>query len=62
MNGRIDPEAMEPSTVQSALLSDRNPAVTEFGESGGQIAAPATSESRVTPEGPEISPDAGLKY
>jgi hypothetical protein len=61
MNAKINPEAMEPSTVQSEVLSDRNPEVAEWGESGGVIAAPDSGESRVTPEG-AISPDTGLRY
>jgi hypothetical protein len=65
MSGKINPEAMEPSTVQSFFLSDRNPPVTELGGTdaeGGQIASPAASEQRVTPEGPAVSLDTGLKY
>ena len=64
MSGKIDPEAMEPSTVQSAVLSDRNPAVSWRGvdSDGGEIAAPLAAESRVTPESPAVSPNAGLKY
>lgn len=64
MSAKIDPEAMEPSTVQSAVLSDRNPPVNWGGTDadGGQIAPPATSESRVTAESPAVSPDTGLKY
>jgi hypothetical protein len=61
MSEKINPEAEQPSTVQSFELSDRNPAVIEWGETGGQIAAPAADESRVTPEGPEDSPDAGVE-
>ena len=51
MSGAIDPEASEPSTTQAFEESDRNPLVTELGGTeadGGQIAAPAPSESRVT--------------
>lgn len=65
MSGEIDPEAMQPTTVQSFDLSDRNPAVTTWGGTeaeGGQIATPAATESRATPEGPGVSPDEGLKY
>ncbi len=62
MSGKVDPEAMEPATEQSFFLSDRNPVVTEWGEGGGGIASPAESEQRVTPESPEVSPNAGLKY
>jgi hypothetical protein len=32
MSEQINPEAMEPSTVQSSVYSDRNPAVTECGD------------------------------
>jgi hypothetical protein len=62
MSEKINPEAAEPSTVQSAVLSDRNPVVGEWGESGGQIGSPAPSEQKVTPESPAVSPDTGLKY
>ncbi len=65
MSEKIDPEAMEPSTEQSFFYSDRNPPVTEWGGTdagGGQIASPAPSEQRVTPNSPAVSPDAGLKY
>jgi len=62
MSSKIDPEAAQPSTVQSFELSDRNPAVAEWGEGGGQVETPAASESRVTPEGAAVSPEAGLKY
>ena len=62
MSGKIDPEAAVPTTVQSFELSDRNPAVGEWGESGGEIASPAGSEARVTPEGEAVPADAGLKY
>jgi hypothetical protein len=62
MGEKINPQAAQPATVQSFELSDRNPAVTEWGETGGQIAAPAAAEQRVTPEGKAVSPDAGLKY
>ena len=65
MSDKIDPEAAQPATVQSFDLSDRNPAVTNWGGTdaeGGQIASPAATGSRVTPEGAAVSPDAGLKY
>jgi len=65
MSGKIDPEAMKPTTVQSFFYSGRNPAVMTWGgrnAEGGQIAAPAASESRVTKEGPAVSPDEGLRY
>jgi hypothetical protein len=65
MSGKVDPEAMKPSTVQAFDSSDRNPSVAHLGGTkalGGQIASPAESEERVTPEGPAVSPDAGLKY
>jgi hypothetical protein len=63
MTGKIDPEAMEPSTMQPAVLSNRNPEVSWRGAEvdGGEI-SPAPSEQRVTPEGPAVSPDTGLKY
>jgi len=65
MSGKIDPEAMQPTTVQSSDLSDRNPPVANWGGTdaeGGQIASPAVSEERVTPEGPAVPADEGLEY
>jgi hypothetical protein len=62
MNGKIDPEGMEPATVQSGNFDYRNVVVTELGESGGLIPTPDGSESRVTAEGAAVSPNAGLKY
>ena len=62
MSGKVDPEAAKPTTVQSYDMSDRNPAVAEWGEGGGQVEAPAKSDSRVPPEGKAVSPEAGLKY
>jgi hypothetical protein len=62
MSEKIDPEAAVPATVQSFELSDRNPVVTEWGETGGQIASPAGSEERVTPGGPAVPADEGEKY
>jgi hypothetical protein len=65
MSEKIDPEAMKPTTEQSFFFSDRNPAVTSWGGTdaeGGEIAAPAASEQRVTPESPAVPADAGLKY
>jgi len=65
MSDKIDPEAGKPTTVQAYEQSDRNPKVENWGGTdaeGGQIASPAEAESRVTPEGPAVSPDAGLKY
>ena len=62
MSSKIDPEAAQPSTVQSFELSDRNPVVTEWGDAGGPVASPSAGEQRVTPEGPAVSPDTGLKY
>jgi len=65
MSSEINPEAAQPTTIQSFNQSDRNPAVTVFGGTevdGGQVAAPAMTEVRVTPEGPAVSPDAGLQY
>jgi hypothetical protein len=60
MSGLIDPEAGTPATVLAFEQSDRNPAVGSWGESGGQIGVPTASESRVTPTGAAVSPDAGL--
>jgi hypothetical protein len=63
MSSLINPEAAEPSTTQAFEQSDRNPAVTEFGgtdDGGGQLPAPASTESRVTQPGAVPSADAGL--
>jgi hypothetical protein len=60
MSSAINPEAAQPSTTQGFEQSDRNPAVTSLGEGGGQLPAPAASESRVTPPGAPPSPNAGL--
>ena len=63
MSSSINPEAAEPSITQAFEQSDRNPAVTEFGEGdagGGQLPAPASAESRVTQPGAAPSADAGL--
>jgi len=63
MSSSINPEAGEPSTTQAFEQSERNPLVTEFGgadAAGGQVAAPASAESRVTQPGPSPSADAGL--
>jgi hypothetical protein len=65
MSSEIDPEAAQPATIQSFNQSDRNPVVTVFGGTevdGGQLPAPAITEIRMTPEGPAVSPDAGLQY
>jgi hypothetical protein len=64
MSGKIDPGAAQPSERQEFELSDRNPVVNHFGGEGegGQIESPAAGAARVTPEGPPVSPDAGLKY
>jgi hypothetical protein len=62
MSQKTDPEAMEPTSVQSFVQSDRNPAVTEWGDGGGPIPVPAIAEERVTRESPALSPDTGLKY
>jgi hypothetical protein len=61
MSTQVNPEAATPATTQSFEQSDRNPPVATFGESGGQIPAPASSESRVTEPGPTVSPNAGLQ-
>ena len=65
MGSAIDPEAAEPCSTQAFEQSDRNPAVTNWNgtdSEGGQLATPASSESRVTqPQpGPAPSGDAGL--
>ena len=63
MNNAINPEAAERSIAQAFEQSDRNSAVTEFGGGdggGGQLAAPASAESRVTRAGAAPSADAGL--
>jgi hypothetical protein len=57
MSSGIDPEAAQPATRQAFNQSDRNPAIINWGGTeaeGGQIQAPAGSESRVTamPAGP----------
>ena len=65
MSEKINPEAAQPTTVQSFELSDRNPAVVNRGGTdaeGGQVAIPPASDVRVTPEGPAVPADAGLKY
>jgi hypothetical protein len=65
MSSEIDPEAAQPATIQSFNQSDRNPVVTVLGGTevdGGQLPAPAITEIRMTPEGPAVSPDAGLQY
>jgi hypothetical protein len=62
MSGKIDPEGMQPTSVQSFELSDRNPVVTEWGEGGGLVDAPSASEERVTAEGPTVAADTGLRY
>ena len=54
MSDAIDPEAGLPTATQSFEQSDRNPQVTLLGGAeadGGQVAAPASSESRVTQTG-----------
>ncbi len=62
MGNAIDPEAAEPSSTQ-AFERDRNPAITNWNgtdSEGGQLATPASSESRVTQPGPAPSANAGL--
>ncbi len=64
MNNFINPEAAQPSTTQGFEQSDRNPLVTNWGgtdASGGQVAAPAPSESRVTQPGAALSANVGLQ-
>ncbi len=63
MSSAVNPEAATPSIPQAFEQSDRNPPVTEFGGAdagGGQLPAPASSESRVTEPGAVPSADAGL--
>jgi len=63
MSSEINPEAGQPSTQQSFVQSDRNPAVVNWGGTdaeGGQVPAPAAAESRVTVPGAGVSPDAGV--
>jgi hypothetical protein len=65
MSEKINPEAAQPSTIQSYEFSDRNPAVVTWGGTdadGGQIASPSLAEARVMPEGAAVPADAGLKY
>jgi hypothetical protein len=60
----INPEAAQPSTAQAFEQSDRNPLVREWGGTdagGGQVTAPAPSESRVTQPGAALSASAGLQ-
>ena len=59
MRGVIDPEAADPSTTQEFGFGERNSTVPHFG--GGQVPAPAASESGTTETGPAVSPDAGVK-
>ena len=63
MSDFINPEAAQPSTTQAFEQSDRNPLVTEWGgtDAGGQVPAPAPSESRVTQPGAAPSANAGLQ-
>jgi hypothetical protein len=64
MSSAINPEAAQPSTTQAFEQSDRNPPVTNWGGTdaeGGQLPAPASSESRVTQPGPAPSANAGLQ-
>ena len=64
MSDKIDPESARPTTVQSFELSDRNPEVHSWGgeAEGGQIVSPPASEGRVTPGGPTVPADTGMKY
>jgi hypothetical protein len=62
MSSKIDPEAGQPTTVQSFEFSNRNPVVMEWGGGGGVIASPSAAESRVTQESAAVSPDAGMEY
>jgi hypothetical protein len=63
MGSAINPEAAEPSSTQAFEQSDRNPVVTNWNgtdSEGGQLATPASSESRVTQPGAAPSANAGL--
>lgn len=63
MSDTINPEAAQPSTTQGFEQSDRNPRVTEWGGAeadGGQVSAPAASESRVTKTAPAGPVKAGM--
>lgn len=62
MSNEINPEAGQPSTIHPFELGGRNPPVVHWGAEGGQIPSPSQAEIRMTPEGPAISPDAGLQY
>jgi hypothetical protein len=64
MSEGINPEAGQPSTVQSFVMSDRNPVVTNWGGTdagGGQIVSPGASEERVTPVEAPLPADAGVE-
>jgi hypothetical protein len=64
VNSAINPEAAQPSTTLAYERSDRNPVVTNWGGTeagGGQLNAPAPSQSRVTQAGETPSPDSGLR-
>ena len=61
MSSAINQEAAQPTTTQAFEQSDRNPPVTNLGGIDGQVPAPAATESRVTPPGPGVSPNAGLQ-
>lgn len=65
MSERINPEAGTPSVAQAFNFSDRNPVVLGYGgveTAGGLVPSPGAAEQRVTPEGPAVPADAGLKY
>ncbi|MGA7220427.1 MAG: hypothetical protein WBX38_19080 [Candidatus Sulfotelmatobacter sp.] len=60
----IKPEAAQPTTTQAFEQSDRNPAVASWGGTnagGGPMTAPSAGESRMTPPGSAVSPNAGLQ-
>jgi len=62
MSSTINPETAQPTSRQAFEQSDRNPQVTNWGgteASGGQMPAPASSESRVAPAG-AAPPDAEM--
>jgi hypothetical protein len=61
MSNVIDPEAAQPSSRQGFEQSDRNPAVTSWGQdASGPVMAPASAESRVSQSVLTPSPNAGV--
>ena len=60
MSTQINPEVAQPTSTQSFEQSDRNPTVNDWEGNGGQIPAPASSESRTTQTGTS-DPNAGVQ-